>query len=347
MAVWLCAQNLSAQKGFSLRVAGGYGWPGFLNNEEVAGPKVDPYTPYDDALVPFANITRANYDSVRSYEAVHGSYGKGINFTLGLGYNINSYLNVEMGVSFLKSATISCKQNYQLLIIPAPGIPPTYVPGYNLEAIMKTNALAVSLNPSLTVKGAKPGWKVYPYARAGITLPVYGGLTHTVDITVADSSGNGPSTGLGNVLKGEPYFLGHHTHVKLKTEGTVSVGFNGAVGIMYQPLPYLSVFAEVNGQYLRTRAKSTEVEEWMADGVDKVEERGKYRTEFVFRDKLTHESNNGAYRPDDGDPTTKNYDPDKPKEDLRPSGPFSYLGFNVGLAFTLSKETLKKKEKKK
>ena len=137
--------------------------------------------------------------------------------------------------------------------------------------------------------------------------------------------------------------------MKLKTEGTVSLGVNGAIGVAYNPLPYLTIFAEVNGQYLSTRAKSSKVVQWEADGVDKIAARGKYRTEFVFHDKLDNNSNNGDYLIASGDPTIINYNPNKPKDDLRPSGPFSNLGFNVGVSFTLSKETLgkKKKEEKK
>ena len=342
-----------AQKGFTLRLAGGYAWPGLIKSEGIMGPKVDPYTPYDDALVPMANITRANYDSVRSYQTVNGSYGKGLNFSLGLGYNINQYLNFEMGVSFLKSATISCQQNYQLVIIPSPGLPPSYDPTHNITAVIKTNAFGVTLSPSLTVKGAKPGWKIYPYARVGISLPVYGALNHFIDIHISDDiyqSSASPDTALAGILSRGPYFLGNNTKVRLKTEGTVSIGINGAIGVAYNPLPYLTIFAEVNGQYLSTRAKSSKVEQWDADGVNKIPARGTYRTEFLFHDRLDNNSNNGNFRLDDGDPNTINYDPNKPKDDLRPSGPFSNLGFNVGVSFTLSKQTLSKKkaeEKKK
>jgi hypothetical protein len=44
-------------------------------------------------------------------------------------------------------------------------------------------------------------------------------------------------------------------------------------------------------------------------GVDKLEERGKYRTKFIYTDKLDTESNNADYNP--------NYDRTKPKDDLR------------------------------
>ena len=339
-----------AQKGFTLRVAGGYAWPGFIKTEGILGPKVDPFTPYDDELVPMANITRSNYDSVRSYEPIRGSYGKGMNFTLGLGYNINRYVNVEMGISFLKSAPISCNQKYQLVIIPGPGQPAAFIDTYYMNARIETSAFGLSLSPSVTIKAAKEGWKVYPYARIGINLPVYGALTHLIDINVSDQiyqSASSVDTSLQGILSREPYFLGNNTHVKLKTEGTVSLGFGGALGVAYQPVAFLSVFAEVNGQYLSTRAKSSKVVEWTADGQDKIAARGRYRTEFEFHDMLDNNSNNGAYRLDDGDPTTVNYDPNKPKDDIRPTGPFSNLGFNVGLTFLLSKEALRKKKKEK
>jgi len=324
----LISQSTFAQKGFTIRLAGGYAWPGFINSEGIIGPKIDPFSPEKDGLVPMMNIS----DTIPYSQTVHGSYGKGGNFTLAVGYMINQYFGVEMGMSYLKSATFASDQTRELTLQLTPGPPPQYgALGKYMQAHIETNAFGLSLMPALIVKGAKPGWKVYPYGRLGISMPVFGGLTHKISIDV-------DTTFLASISD-DPYYLGKRVNVTLKTEGTVSIGVNGAIGIAYQPLPYLAVTAELNGQYLSTRAKSAKITQWDTDGKSRIADRGVYRTEFNFVDKLDNHSNNADYNP--------SYNPDKPKDDLRPSGPFSNLGFNIGLSFILSKQTLKKKEKEK
>ena len=324
--------NVQAQKGFTLRVAGGYAGPGFIKSEQITGPKIDAYNPEKDGLTFMAN---RNFFQDSSTQTTYGSYGQGMNFTLGLGYMFNNYIGIDMGISYLQSAKIKSNERHEIVLKTFGNF---YAQtGHYFDLNISTSASELALMPSLVVRGAKPGWKVYPYGRLGITLPVFGGLVHDVNIKLEE--GLEGDTNLLNTLVKDPYYLGNETVVKLKTEGTVSVGFNGAIGVAYQPLPYMSVFLEMNGQYLVTRAKESKITQWDADGVSKLEERGKYRTEFVYSDKLDKTSNNADYNP--------NYDPNKPKDDFRANGPFNYLGFNVGLVFTFSKETLKKDPAKK
>lgn len=315
---------------FTLRLAGGYAWPGFIKSEQIIGPKVDPFSPQIDGLTPMANIN----DSIPYYKNVYGSYGQGMNYTFGFGYMINPYIGVEMGVSYLKSATVSCDQTRELTIQTGFGIPPAFTSvGYFMNAHIETNAFGLSLMPSIIVQGAKPGWKVYPYGRLGISLPVYGGLKHTIAIDVEDDTPDA----LINAIHGSPYFLGRHVDVELKTEGTVSLGFNGALGVAYKPLPYLTISAELNGQYLITRAKKSEITKWVTDGEDRIADRGVYRTQFNYVDELNNTSNNKEYN------TTT--DETKPKDDLRPTGSFNNFGINIGVTFNLSKQILGKDKK--
>jgi hypothetical protein len=321
---------------FTLRLAGGYAWPGFIKSESVMGPKIDPFTPAIDGLVPMSNIN----DSIPSYQNVYGSYGHGMNFTFAFGYMINNYIGVELGVSYLKSAKITCDQTRQLVTQIGFGEPPTYasVP-YYMNAHIESKAFGLSLMPAIVLKAAKPGWKVYPYSRLGVSMPIFGGLEDDITVDV-DQTVYTEQPGLANRIYDAPFFLGKQTKVKLKTEGTVSLGVNGAVGIAYNPIPLLAITAEVNGQYLVTRAKSAKITQWdtyKSDGSveSRIAERGVYRTEFNFVDKLDNTSNNEDYNKGGTDKT-------KPKDDLRPSGPFSNLGFNIGICINLSKAILKK-----
>src|ERR1043165_5422184 len=90
--------QVSCAQYFTLRFAGGYAGPGFIKSEPITGPKVDPFSPEKDGLIPMTNIN----DSIRSIQNIYGSYGKGGNFTFGFGYMINPYIGVELGVSYLK-----------------------------------------------------------------------------------------------------------------------------------------------------------------------------------------------------------------------------------------------------
>ena len=319
------AALLNAQ--FTLRLAGGYAWPGFQTSEGINGPLIDPANPFVDALGPLANITDTMNGKPATYKPVKGSYGQGMNFSLGLGYTVNKYFNFELGISYIKSATISCDQTRQLTL--ADGSSVQYLP-YYLFAHITSNAFGISISPAFTVQAPIKRSKFMPYVRAGISMPVYGGLTDHVTIYQNSS--------IAALVK-YPYYLGTNTDVTLKTQGAASLGFNGAVGIKYNILPFLCVFVEANGQYLTTRAKSAQITQWDADGVSLLgsaaNDRSVYRTQFNFVNQLNGTSNNAQYNP--------NYLTSQPKQDIGPTGTFSNLGLNIGLTFNLSKKTLKKK----
>jgi opacity protein-like surface antigen len=326
----LATNFIMAQGAFSLRIAGGYAGPGLLKSDPVYGPIVDPYRPERDGLVEMAN---RNFFSDSSVQFIRGSYGQGMNFTLGLGYMINPYIGFDMGINYQQSSKMKSVETHDIILNNPPFV--NIKLGQPITATISTSAYTLSLMPSIVVAAALPNWKAYPYARLGLTLPVFGALFHDLDIVVPDSLFD-KNPGFDELLGKEPYYIGRKTDVRLETHGTISLGFNGAVGVAYKPLPFLNVFAEVNAQYLTVRAKDTKITKYDIDGVDKLEERGKYRTEFVYSDKLNTESNNADFNP--------NYDRTKPKDDLRKNAPFHYFGFNVGVTFLLSKTTLKKKE---
>ena len=320
---------LNAQ--FTLRLAGGYAWPGLQTSESIAAPIIDPANPSVDALGPLANISDTINGKAASYKPVKDSYGHGMNFTLGLGYTVNKYFNFELGISYLKSVTISADQTRQLAESGLGGST-QYLP-YYLFAHITSNAFGISISPAFTVQAPIKHTKFMPYIRAGLSLPVYGGLTDHVKIY--------QNSGIANLVQA-PYFLGTNTDVTLKTQGAVSLGFNGAVGLKYNILPFLSVFAEVNAQYLTTRAKSAQITQYDADGVSLLgtaaNDRTVYRTQFNFVNQLTGTSNNAQYNP-------LGYSTSKPKDDIAPTGTFSNLGLNVGVTFNLGKKTLKKSDK--
>jgi hypothetical protein len=308
--------SIRAQE-WTVRIAGGYAGPGFQNTESVLGPDVDPATPQIDQLVNMANRN----DSLKTYKPVHGSYGTGGNVTVAVGYMFNKYIGIDLGIGYQHSANIGC------IDVRALSSPLT---GY-ITANISSHSYAIALAPSLVVSGEKTGWKVYPYARLGIVLPVAGKLTDNLSIQSPYD------------LNVAPFWLGNHTDVQLQTSAVLSLGMGGAIGVAYRPLPFMSVFAELNGQYLNVKGKSTTITEWTAtinnaNGtttvVNDIPSRGVYRTQINYVDALGPTSNNAQYN--------GAYNPNLPKQDIRPVVPGSNLGFNVGATFFLSKKTLKK-----
>ncbi len=319
----------SLQAQFTLRVAGGYSGPGIQNTENVLGPSIDPATPAIDALANMANIN----DSLHTYKPVHGSYGTGGNVNLGLGYMFNRYIGIDVAFGYSHSSDISCMQ---VRTLPQPFV------GY-LTANIHSYSWALGVAPSIVITGEKTGWKVYPYARLGISLPVAGLLVDNITITQPTNYAlNQSFTG----------FLGNRTDVTMETKATVSLGLTGVIGVAYKPLPFMNVFVEINAQYLNVKGKSSTITKWNATidsagtshVVNDLPARGVYRNQFNYVDELTATSNNSQNAP--GGNSISNapgtYNPNQPKQDLRPVVPGSSLGFNVGVTFFLSKKTLKK-----
>ena len=318
-AALLLASVTSINAQFTFRIAGGYAGPGFINNENVLAPSIDPATPSIDALANLANIN----DSSKLNKPVHGSYGSGGNVSAGVGYMFNNIIGFDIGITYSHSNTISAT-DYRAL--------PLFVPTQYITATINSFAYGITLAPSLVITGEKTGWKVYPYGRFGILLPVAGKLTDEVTV-LSPQDLNVAADG----------WLGNRTDIKLVTTGQLSLGFGAAAGVAYKPFPFMNVFAEINGGYINVNAKSSSITEWNAtvynsNGTSTVTNdvplRGTYRTQFTYVDQLTNTSNNAQYN--------SHYDPTKPKQDLRPTSPGSNLGFNVGLTFFLGKKTLMK-----
>ncbi len=329
---------VSFAQGFYLKVQGGYNFNGLQSNESLTAPKVSGNTAdlRSDGLVPMANINELD----STYTPVKSSYGKGGNLSLGVGYMINKWFGVELGANYLWGGTTS--STVTTILAPNNTIPanPT-----TATAKINTHTNGLSLSPALVFVAAIPKWPVEPYAKVGLALPVYGKVVHTVDVTLPEYN---------SVLYNNSY-LGKENHMELETEGTVSLGVNWSIGVRYTPkqLPFITVYAESNGQWLNVRGKSTKITVYeTSDGngvmVDRINNtdpslnRPIYRTEFIYHDALDGSSNNGEFNR-----YYKGYDPNKPKDDLRPIAPFSNIGIQVGIQLNFSKEALGSLKKKK
>ncbi len=314
----LAAQNTPNFPGFTFRWSGGYaGQPAALN---IPAPLINTLTPDIDAFGNLANINAPN----GSNKVVHSSYGRGFNIGLRVGYMFNQYVGIDVGASYAQSNTISAYQQTTLYQPDSSGNPAPSG-GYLANQITGMSR-SVVLSPSIVVAFAKPKFKIYPYLRAGVALPVYTQITNKLSMTL-------DGVGASNTTYNSPYFLGDITTVTMETVTQFTVGFTGAVGVVYRPVNFINFFAELNGQYLNTKGKYTLITEWNADGNDMLPNRGPYREETVYVKSLNGQSNNAQHN--------ANYNPNQPKQDISPVFPFSNIGFNIGVQLVLDKKVFK------
>ena len=323
MLLAICIKDINAQivpnfPGFTFRWAGGYAWAPTAEN--IPAPLINTLTPAIDQFANLANINAPNSTN----QLVHNSFGHGFNLGLRFGYMFNPYIGVDLGVSYAESKTISA---YQQTILYQPDSAGNATPsGGYLDNTITAKSQSLVLSPSVIFAYSKPKYKFYPYLRAGLALPVYTVITNKLDMVM-------DGVGATSTSYAAPYFLGDITTATYQTVTQFTVGFNGAVGVVYRPVNFINFFAEINCQYLNMKGNYTLLTEWTADGNDMLASRGPYREETIYVKSLNSQSNNAAYNP--------NYNPNQPKQDVSPVFPFSNIGFNIGVQVVLNTKVFK------
>ena len=319
----LFASNLIQAQGFIFRWNIGYaGQPN--SSENIPALAINTQTPAIDQWTNLANIN----DALGTNQTIHSSYGQGINVGLRVGYMFSRYIGIDLGVTYTGSITMTASQT-RVLYLPNDTtgvIQPS--DGY-LICTLTTQSHNLSLSPSVMGAYDKPNFKIFPYARFGVVLPVWTQIDHSTSMNLVGISTYG--------LNQAPYFLGSQTNVSMQTNGAFAIGFNGAIGAKWRVNPFTNLVLELNGQYLSLKATSTTITSWVADGTDLTANRGLYRTQFDYVSKLGSSSNNAAYN--------SNYNPNLPKQELSPTFPFSNIGFNVGVELLLNSKIFKDKDR--
>ena len=220
---------------FMLKLGGGYSWGGIQQSTGVLtfqpGQSTDPAYA---SIIPLTSFSTSSLDSPASkqYKSnVYAGYGKGGHFDFSFGYMINPYFGVELDGAYLWGSSIGAYQYYD-----AGG-----VLGNGVTINTTTHSNGLSVNPSLVFRAAKATAKFAPYARVGLAMPIAGAIYHNLNVQA-------PNSVLGDVTS---------SNIDVKTEATVSLGFQGAAGVSYTPFPLLTFWGEVNGQYLFVKAKES------------------------------------------------------------------------------------------
>jgi hypothetical protein len=221
----------SREKGFYLKVAGGY----FFSVSPGQFPDVGPYPPRDehDAYNPSTGATTRIREKVLT-----GSYGEGIRGGVSGGYVINKFISVELTVNYFNS-----KKNLMTRNV-------TTIQGTDTElgkVESKGYVQAVDIAPGIVFS---PGYEKFnPYVRFGFVVPVWGRL-----YIETDASRTGP-------VAGQPSFVVAKTaiHRKEEIKPSATFGFQGALGCNYRINSKLGLFLEAEYRNVPVKSKSKEV----------------------------------------------------------------------------------------
>lgn len=316
---------------FTVKLGGGYSTPGLQNSGSVLTfqPGVNP-DPANAVIMPLFNYNTAASDSTNRYKSnLYAGYSQGGHIDFSFGYMINPYFGVQLDGAYLWGSTVTATQTYDDPLL-----------GNNAKIVTKTHSNGLSINPSLYFRAAKPTAKFAPYAKAGIALPVSGAIYHDLNITA-------PNSILGNVTNAD---------IGVKTTATVSVGFQGAVGVSYTPVPLISVWAELQGQYLLIKAKQAALTQYTitvqgqntqnllttSNTLNGGKPYSTYSQVTNFVDQLTPSSNTTDFGKSRANlPGQSSYvDENAAHDELRQTANLAAFGFSVGVTINLSKKVL-------
>jgi opacity protein-like surface antigen len=109
-----------------------------------------------------------------------------------------------------------------------------------------------------------------------------------------------------------------------KFTGRMAIGFQASAGAEYNVSDLIAVYAEVNFNGISYTPGKSELTVYEVDDVDQLDQLTVYEKETTFVKTLTYDYGSIP-------------DPDKPREELRYSYPFSGIGMNFGVKFKFGK----------
>ena len=231
-----------------------------------------------------------------SESLVVGTNGGGIIPALTVGYMFNENLGAEITGSYLLGSTTSAIATVQS-------------PVGTLTNSLERSTSQIRVAPTLVVKGS--GESVKPYAKFGALIPVAGETTSELIMSEPDFPAGGVTTEAGTI----------------KTQGKITVGFQGSFGVEYPLSDNIAVFGEVAFQALSIQGKSSEITAFTVNGQDVLGLLPTSTTMINYVDELNLNSNNLDLNP--------NFNPDQASEELRPVSPYSNVGINLGVSIGL------------
>lgn len=199
---------------------------------------------------------------------VYGTYGAGIPITLGLGYNVNDNIGLDLGINyFMGSEQTVSEVSYT---------------GYS--SITKVSGYQIRLIPSVVVSsGFSNDFNMY--AKAGLMMPVSG----VTNFNMVEDMG-----GIETITEGENH-------------GQFSIGFTGALGANYKLSDNLSLFGELQGINLRVKSGTRTITRYEVGGTDYTSNMTTSQLETEYVDEVSSDDNTDANSPTKALASTANY----------------------------------------
>ncbi len=266
-ALMIAAGGANAQS-FFVEVDAGYG---FSN----ASQEID-----------YNSVTNDNGTTTSwSDELIAGSFGKGINMGLNLGYMFNENFGAGLNMNYLMGATYEFSYSYTAV-------------GYNSSTTGTYKANMTRIMPSLIVQGSG---EIAPYARLGIVLGMGSKVVYDEDY----SNSNGDT----------------EKYIYEVNEG-LAMGTSAEVGVNVKFSENLSFIACLRGVNMNWSPNHGVLTTYNVNGIDVLPLLTTRDKEAVYLDEVSGTS-----------PSTPNES--QPDEQLRFYLPFSSIGFNIGVRYTL------------
>lgn len=260
-------------------------------------------------------LQRDSNNVITAQRTVFGSFGQGARFSVAGGYMITPYFGVELEIYYFQGF----KQEYGS----DNGASATRSTQYSRTGY----SYQMRATPTLIVQA--PEGKFQPYAKFGVLLPFFGK-------TVLEESWE--------------YAVGGSRAKQTDVDGKFSVGFESSIGLQYNVNDNLGIYLQATYTGLRIRSDKALIvkDESVApngDVTNNLDNAEVYKTEIVFQDDLTQESNTIAginLLPDVPDDVivrlNGTFDTDKPLNLPTQTSNFNALSFNVGIKYTFGQE---------
>lgn len=213
MATISCASLVNAQ-GFFAELDAGYGF-------SMAGMEIDYNSTTND------NGTDISWTD----EVVSGSFGKGMNFGLNLGYMLNENFGLGLNTNYLMGGKYETTYDYTAT-------------GYSSSSKSTFQGKMIRLTPSVIVKGSGD---VAPYARLGIAMGVGSKVMYSSDYSNSD---------------------GDTEKYSYELNQGMAFGASAEVGADITLSDNLSLLACVRGVNMSWSPNHGEITEYIMDGVD-------------------------------------------------------------------------------